>query len=119
MYTRLRLFIRHSLKIAGSGGYLDLGGGLLGAEVPLPQVALHVPRGVLDLGLGPVQALLQLGDARLDHLRCQASVGAGGPPLGLGLRGLRGLSGLSGLGGLRGLRGLGRWVIRLFGLGLG
>lgn len=90
MLTWLFSRLLKNLKFIGeneSGSYLNLGARLLGAEVPLPQVPFHVPRCVFNLGLGAIQPLLQLGDARLDHLRCQAPVRAGGSPLGLGLSG--------------------------------
>ena len=58
--------------------------GLLGPKLPLPLVPLHVEAGVLDLGLGPVQALLQLGNALVDHLRLQPPVRQGRPALGCG-----------------------------------
>lgn len=68
--------------------------GLLGPEVPLPQVALHVASSIINLGPGAVQALLQLGDARIDDIHCQAPVRAGRAALDAGLVGLGGFSGM-------------------------
>ena len=56
---------------------------LLLAEVPLPQIALHVPAGVLGLGLGALQSLLQLCNAEVEDIDGQAAVRSGRAALGL------------------------------------
>ena len=66
--------------------------GLLGSKLPLQLVQLHVTA-VLDLGLGPVKALLQLGDVSVDHLSLQPTVQPSRPALGGG--GLMWLLGLA------------------------
>ena len=66
--------------------------GLLGSKLPLQLVQLHVTA-VLDLGLGPVKVLLQLGDVSVDHLSLQPTVQPSRPALGGG--GLMWLLGLA------------------------
>lgn len=51
--------------------------GLLGPEVPLPQVPLHVSPSIVNLRPGAVKALLKLGDARVNDFHSQAPVWTG------------------------------------------